>query len=204
MKSVAVGNGVTLDNQEFFGCNQITFLHLNCHLEKDKTIKVGEGGDVFESCKDVLKTVSFGEDVSSIEGSIFEGFSALTNIYLSSGVKTIEERAFANCDKLENVYCYGVKYPSVAANTFEGSYVDYVTLHVPAKSLNQYKAHAVWGKFMEIVPLTDEEMAIGNIILNETEVKDVYDLNGRRNEQLQQGLNIIRTQDGKTMKVWVK
>jgi hypothetical protein len=47
-------------------------------------------------------------------------------------------------------------------------------------------------------------LAINNITFNDTDVKDVFDLSGSRINQLKRGVNIIRTKDGKTMKVWVK
>ena len=195
LTSITLGSGLTsVGNNAFKDCSKIETLKVNCK----------EVGNWFADIKGVVKTVNLGDEVTTIGESSFEGFSALTHIYMGSAMKTIGAKAFANCDKLEDVYCYAVRYPSVAADAFENSYVDYVILHVPANSVDKYKTHNVWGKFMDVVPLTDEELAINNITLNDTDVKDVYDLNGRRNEQLQQGLNIIRTKDGKTMKVWVK
>ena len=195
LTSITLGSGLTsVGNNAFKDCSKIETLKINCK----------EVGNWFADRKGVVKTFNLGDEVTTIGESSFEGFSALTHIYMGSGMKTIGAKAFANCDILEDVYCAAVRYPSITTDAFENSYVDYVILHVPARSVNQYKAHEVWGKFMDVVALTDDELAINNITLNDTDVKDVFDLSGSRINQLKRGVNIIRTQDGKTMKVWVK
>ena len=147
----------------------------------------------------------------------FNGFSALKTVCLGSNVSTIGEKAFANCGRLEDVYCYAVRYPVVDRNTFENSYLDYVTLHVPAESLNHYKNHEVWSKFKAVVPLNEEEMGISTIHNSECIMHNgIYDLNGRKvsaeansslfsiHSSLNKGLNIIRMSNGTVRKVMVK
>ena len=41
-------------------------------------------------------------------------------------------------------------------NTFENSYTEYITLHVPATSVEKYKAHYLWKKFKNIVALKND------------------------------------------------
>jgi hypothetical protein len=167
----------------FKGCPNITSVKVDC-----ATIE-----NWFTDSKEKVQTLKLGENVTTINANSFEGFSALKKVYLGSNVSTIGEKAFANCGKLEDVYCYAVRYPTVERNTFENSYLDYVTLHVPAESLNNYKNHEIWSKFKAIVPLTEEETGIERVtMMNGTDsVPVIYNMNGQRISAPAKGLNII-------------
>ena len=108
--------------------------------------------------KITLQNLTLGVSVESIGDNAFDGFTALKKVSLGSGVTSVGTKAFANCPKLEDIYCYAVRYPAVNADAFENSYIDYVTLHVPARSLTQYKNHSVWGKFMDVVPISEDDV----------------------------------------------
>lgn len=47
--------------------------------------------------------------------------------------------------------------PSTESNAFNGSYPEYLTLHVPDASIDSYKATAPWSSFGKIVGLSGEE-----------------------------------------------
>jgi hypothetical protein len=72
-------------------------------------------------------------------------------------VTSIKSKAFANCSELLDVYCYAEKVPSTENNAFEGSYPEYITLHVPAASINSYKTTTPWSSFGKIMGLSGEE-----------------------------------------------
>ena len=167
----------------FDGCSNITSVKVDCDTVDNW----------FADCKAKVQTLTLGENVTTINAGSFYGFNALKKIYLGSNVATIGEYAFANCGKLEDVYCYAVRYPNVERNTFENSYLDYVTLHVPAASLSQYKVHEVWSKFKDVVPLSEEETNIGRVtIMNGVDnTPIIYNMNGQRIANPQKGLNII-------------
>jgi hypothetical protein len=77
------------------------------------------------------------------------------------------------------VYCYAERVPDTEANAFNGSYIEYATLHVPAGAINSYKATAPWSSFGNIVPLTDENMGVEQLTSDDRQMT-VYDLTGRR------------------------
>ena len=52
---------------------------------------------------------------------------------------------------MTDVYCYAEKVPSTNSDAFADSYTEYATLHVPAASIEQYKATAPWSNFGTIV-----------------------------------------------------
>ncbi len=75
-------------------------------------------------------------------------------------------------------------------------YSEYATLHVPAESVNAYKAADPWKNFKEIVALTESDPkpdATGiNVVWKTVDNKAViYDLNGVRQSEPKKGINII-------------
>ena len=81
----------------------------------------------------------------------FSGCSSLTSVNIGNSVKNIGEKAFADCAELTDVYCHAESVPATESDAFDGSYIDYATLHVPAASVEQYKATAPWSNFGAIV-----------------------------------------------------
>ena len=69
---------------------------------------------------------------------------------------SIEYHAFDGCSKLQDVYCYAENAPSTDNNAFYNSYPEYVPLHVPAASIESYKAKRPWSGFGKIVALPNE------------------------------------------------
>ena len=70
---------------------------------------------------------------------------------------SIDVGAFRCCSKLEDVYCYAEKVPSTDASAFEGSYIEYSTLHVPGSALSSYQTTAPWSGFGTIKALEGTE-----------------------------------------------
>ena len=66
-----------------------------------------------------------------------------------------------------------------------------VTLHVPAASIDNYKATEPWSSFGKIVALTDEETGIEELKAgNGTKASFLFDLSGRRVNNAQKGIYI--------------
>mgnify|MGYP005608760265 CR=1 FL=1 len=108
------------------------------------------------------------------------------------------EYAFFFCDSLRDVYCYAEKVPSTDSYAFNSSIIySNATLHVPAASIESYKATSPWSKFGKIVALTEEETGIDEVKGENGKVKTaVYDLSGRRVQKGQKGIYI---QNGKVI-----
>jgi len=67
-------------------------------------------------------------------------------------VTSIGYDAFYECSGLKYVYCYATNPPS-AYYSFENTPISSATLHVPAGSVDAYKAREPWKNFGTIVAI---------------------------------------------------
>ena len=89
---------------------------------------------------------------------------------------------------------------------FDYAAIANATLHVPAVSIDAYKAAETWKEFGSIVALTDEDPSptgITNVNQDNTTGRQYYSLDGKRSTTPQRGLNIVKMSDGTTRKVIV-
>ena len=161
------------------------------------------GDWAFEECSG-LTSVTIPNSVTSIGSGVFEYCSRLKSVIIPNSVTSIEYAAFAGCSGLKDVYCYAEGVPTTHNVAFWNSPVSSATLHVPAASLETYKATTLWSSFGKIVALTDEEMPVKGIISEEVVIEKVYNLSGLQLVQSRKGVNILRYSNGKTRKVMVK
>lgn len=61
-------------------------------------------------------------------------------------------QCFYGCSALRNISVYNKDVPAAGKQSFDSFNA---TLKVPAASIDNYKAHEVWGKFSNIEPLTE-------------------------------------------------
>ena len=150
LTAITLPEGVTsIGNHAFHGCSSLT------------AITIPEGVTSIEWCTfgycSSLTALTLPEGVTSIGKETCYGCSSLTTIVLPKNLKYIYSEAFANCSELLDVYCYAEKVPSTEADAFNGSYPEYVTLHVPANALNAYKSTEPWSSFGTIVAIEGAE-----------------------------------------------
>ena len=122
--------------------------------------------DAFTGCSG-LTSVTIGNSVTSIGVNAFSGCSGLSSVTIPNSVTSIEKCAFANCSDLTDVYCYAGIVPSTISDAFEGSYIEYATLHVPARSIDDYKTAEPWKNFKNIVKIGMPEHSLIYMIDNE-------------------------------------
>jgi hypothetical protein len=144
--------------------NPLTYAHhlfLNEEEIKELTIpeSVSSVGNYAFSGYSTLVHVNIPNTVKEVGENAFKGCTGVKTLSIGSGITKIESLAFAELSMLEDIYCYAVRYPITATDAFKDSYLEYVTLHVPEKSVIPYTNHTVWGKAMKVVPITDTENA---------------------------------------------
>ena len=151
LTSVTIPNSVTIiEYKTFSGCSGLTSITIPNSVKS-----IVERA--FEACSG-LTSVTIPNSVTSIGYSAFNGCSGLTSVTIGNSVTSIGKNAFSECSKLENVYCYAEKVPSTDATAFEGSYIEYSTLHVIGSSLSSYKTTTPWSGFGTIKALEGTEV----------------------------------------------
>ena len=109
----------------------------------------GIGDNAFHGCKS-LTVVTTPNSVTNI-GSCAFSESGLMNVYLGTGLKTIDCEAFYACNNLQGITCYSMRPPSVINSDGIAKAFDAVSysmkVYVPADYLNIYKVHDVWGLY---------------------------------------------------------
>lgn len=152
--------------------------------------------------------------VTSIGDRAFEGCANLTSVTIPASITQIGDMAFSGCSALADVYCYGETVKEAQDNSFDtfgssssarrataGGIAD-ATLHVPAALIDTYRATAPWSSFGHIVALTGGDASgIGSICIDASETYHIFSADGKQLPALQKGLNILRTDDGRSIKV---
>ena len=162
LTSVTIPNSVTsIANNAFEGCSGLTSITIpNSVTSIDYS--------AFSDCSG-LTSVTIPNNVTSIANNAFKGCSNLTSITIGSGVSSIGSKSFSQCPELKDVYCYVEKLKDnswtgdglyTSADAFEGSYIDYATLHVPKDCSGAYKAMEPWSNFMSIVEMVDAKVEL--------------------------------------------
>ena len=173
LTSVTIPNSVTSIGQNaFYNCSGLTSVTITnsvtsigqgafayCSSLTSVTIpnSVTSIGDLAFAYCSGLTSITIPNSVTSIGSVAFSGCSGLTSVTIPNSVTFISDEAFAKCSNLENVYCYAEKVPSTYASAFEGSYIEYSTLHVIGSSLSSYQATAPWSGFGTIKALESTE-----------------------------------------------
>ncbi len=179
------------------------------------------------------KSTSIPIDIKRIAPNAFNGCTGLSFVRIPNGVKIIDSYTFASCPELTTVvigngvekikdfaffspniadiYCYAEQAPepymTYSYPIFIGSAYSNTVLHVPATSIETYRNAEPWSIFENIVALTDSDpnpTGITNVSNNMVTGERYYSLDGKRLDQPQRGLNIIRMSNGTTRKVIVK
>ena len=140
IKDLVIPNSVTsIGACAFQGCTGFTFVTI-----PNSVTSIGDSA--FRGCSS-LTSVIIPNSVTSIGSNAFASCTGLTSVTISSGVNYIGRQAFAACNKLEEVYCLAENVPSTNTDAFEKSYPEYMTLYVPASSLNAYMTTEPWSQF---------------------------------------------------------
>ena len=149
LTAVNIPNSVTsIDYMAFYGCSGLTDVSIPNSV-------TSIGMYAFQNCSS-LTTMNIPNSVTSIGGYAFYGCSGLTTVSIPNSVTSIGSSAFYNCSGLKDVYCYTKEVPNRNGYAFDQSYIGNATLHVPAESVDSYKATYPWNKFGMIVPIKEK------------------------------------------------
>jgi len=105
--------------------------------------------------------------LTSINYPAFAFNTSLTSVIIPKNVTNIGNAVFYRCSNLTDVYCYAENVPETGINVFIDSPIESATLHVPAGSVDKYKATEPWSGFGNIVATASDVQSSG--CLNNTQ-----------------------------------
>ena len=168
----------TAENELVFGCkssiipNSVTSIGIGAFefcgslvsiVIPNSVMSIGESA--FSFCSS-LNSVSISNSLTTIEGGVFSGCSSLISLTIPNNVSYIGRQAICNCESLRDLYCYAENVPGTENSAFYDTPIETVTLHVPKRSINAYKAVQPWNHFKEIVAIEEEKTDEEQIIIS--------------------------------------
>ena len=99
------------------------------------------------------------------------------------------------------VNCYSESVPYTALDAFENTPIETGTLYVYDDLEGEFKTTSPWSRFGKIIGI-EGPTNINTIAI--TTNAHIFDMQGNRLDNVRKGVNIIRTKEGRTMKLMVK
>lgn len=155
------------------------------------------GDEAFFNCKAIPAWDFSTDPLETIGVSAFYWNTSLKKIQLPATLKSIADDSFYDCRALKEIICLATVPPACGRNVFRYLDTNACKLMVPEASIDAYKAADTWKDFFNI------EAGI-NHVGADASAAGWYSINGQRSSSARKGLNIMRTDDGKTRKVIIR
>ncbi len=166
--SIVIPNSVTsIGDGAFSGCTGLSSVIIPNNV-------TSLGSRAFSNCSGLI-SVTIGNGIIGIPEQAFGNCSGLQILNLGNNIKSIEQTAFDGCTELTDVYCYAKKAPSAGDALFKDSWIEFLTLHVPYGTSEQYKAHSLWSKFGTIVEMEKTAHVITYMVDGEVYQTEEYE-----------------------------
>ena len=152
LNSITIPENVTsIGNYAFSGCSGLT----SVTLESNDIVSAARSSSLSMNTifGNQVEEYIIGNNVTSICSSAFYNCSSLTSITIPKSVTSIGDNAFYKCVSLTDVYCYAENPPRTGHFAFDSTLISSATLHVPAGSVDAYKARLPWKSFGTIVAI---------------------------------------------------
>ena len=155
--------GELIGDYVFYTSNNKNYLAGYCGNETEITFPENYKGEYYDIAHKSfdgypnIVSIAIPYGVTAIWQEAFCKCTSLKEIVLPSTLTKIYGGAFCEGTELTDIYCYATTVPDVQ-HTFGNSTPEIVTLHVPAVSMELYKAAEYWKDFGTIIPLDSEEV----------------------------------------------
>lgn len=159
--------------------------------------------NAFEVCTNLMD-VTIGDGVTSIGDMAFSGCSSLDYLHFGKSVATIGKEAFSGCTAMTELISSATTPPTCGTDALNDIDKWVCMLKVPEGYVTAYQTASQWCDFFFIDAFDPD--GINGIEADPSLVGEVecFDLQGRRLDKAQKGINIIRNADGTTKKVLIK
>lgn len=168
--------------------------------------RIGEG--VFNGCSK-LADIRLNEGLQTIGVNALSIIDSVRTLVIPSTVTRMDSLCINYNTNMEDLVLKPATPPAVNGllahyigmkkNGQDWNPYEYTTLHVPAASVEAYRNHPEWGRFVRIIGDADGVEGVQNDA--DATIVDVYDLRGVRLAAPQPGqINIIRWSDGRVTK----
>ena len=199
---------IRIGSYAFGGCSSLSSLMVeagnpkydsrnNCNAIIDS-----ESNKLILGCKNTI----IPSNVTSIGEGAFDGCKRLSSITIPENVINIEQAAFRGVEIQQIVSLIEEPFEIVGISsllqTFSENTFNNATLYVPLGAIDKYKAMYGWKDFNNIVEF--DPSGIKRVAFCDKEEIYSFDVNGKRLNKPQKGLNIIRMNEGSTRKVIIK
>jgi len=185
LSDITIPDGVTtLGDAAFADCVSLTSINLPSALQDI-------GWHVFQGCTG-LTSIDIPDMVTFIQIGAFDRCSNLKTVSLGKSLTDIRPGVFKDCPNIEDVYCYAKNPPACyreylgyygrIIETFQDSYIEYATLHVPASAIDAYKSTEPWSTFGTIEAMPEPDFVLGDV--NNDGAVDISDYIGVANHIL--------------------
>ena len=149
-----------------------------------------------------LKNVRLGDGITTIGNWAFSSCSSLDFFSFGASVESIGKEAFSDCTAMTKLYAMTQVPPTCGDQALDDINKWECTLMVPEGYVTAYQAAPQWKEFFFMEEFDPD--GVSPIQTSSNEEEEWYDLNGRKLDKPQKGINIIRYSDGSIRKVLVK
>ncbi len=200
LTSVTIPESVTSLGEQVFGfCQSLVSVNIPNGITDIKFA-------MFAYCSS-LPSIDIPNSITSIGSFAFGNCSSLTSVTIGNSVTSIDYTAFGNCSNLTSITSLNPEPPTCGyyakQYVFDGVPKDACVLYVLEGSLEAYATADQWKDFSHIEEI-DVTSVIGIEAEDEAQELYRYTIDGKRIDNLQKGINIIKYSDGTTKKVLVK
>lgn len=183
LTEISLGNSVTtIGESAFRNCDNLTEISL-----PNSVTTIGESA--FYDCENITK-VSLGNSVTKIGDLAFKDCENLTEISLGKSVAGIGSGALTGCSNLTTIYSLNPTPPTFESDEFTNKQYINMNVYVAKGSLAAYQTADIWKNFWNLQEYSTDT-GIGNITFDGVQENKIYDLQGRKQDAPQHGINII-------------